>query len=420
MNLESSHDRRGAWKPRLHDRFWKLVASRAQKPKPGVVTDPTLHAGGRLDADVCIVTNCTFPGGNAVTTLTELEAFEAAGLRVLIVNCSIKRSRWKWRWMSERFLPWQDRVVPAHHVEHLTCRTLIARGPRMMTTRLFEKLTHRITPDHAIMVINNAARNEDGRPIFDWPDVHRRVAALPWPSVELCPLSPLIRAESDRDLEGTDVTSRLSPRDWPPVLDETAFEFAPRPRLTAPITIGRHARDHPGKWLEDPDELLAAYPEGDPDLRVRILGGAEVVEMMLGRTPDGWEVLPFGLGGVQDYLASLDVFVNFPSPERHEAFGRTIAEAVLSGLPVILPPRFEATFGDLGFYCMPAEVRGVIERLAADDPGRLAHLAACRDLAAELYGRASLVRRLRDGGAVPKPRLSEERRAWRSTILPRP
>ncbi len=401
-----------------HDIFWSKASRFARSPRRDVTATAPLHRGGVIDADVVIVTNCTFPGGNAATTLTELRAFEAAGLSVVIVNCSIKRSRWKWNWISDRYLPVADRLVSAHRVERITCRTAIIRGPRMMMTRNFERFARKVRPEHAIFVVNNSAWNENGRPVFPWPDLHTLIGTLDWPRVELCPTGPIIRAESDRDLQGTGIASYLSDRDWPPVMDQEDFPFVPRARLDPPIVIGRHARDHPGKWLSNRDELLAVYPDTDPDIRVSILGGADTVGRQIGGIPEGWQVMPFGLDGVQDYLAELDVFVNFPSPERHEAFGRTIVEAILSGLPVILPHRFAATFGDLAFYCEPREVRGVIDRLAADDSGRLAYLEAARDLAADLYCTPSLVRRLRDGGAIPTPVLPEPAATWRRGILP--
>ncbi|WP_299814976.1 glycosyltransferase family 1 protein [uncultured Jannaschia sp.] len=373
--------------------------------------------GGDFDVDVCIVTNCAFPGGNAATTLTELETFETAGLKVLIVHCSLKKSRWKWRWLAERYLPYQDRIVSGDEVEAVRCRTVIVRGPRMIMTRAFTRLVAKITPEHAIFVINNSAWNEDRRPIFSWPELHRKVATTGWRSKEVCPTGPLVRAESARDTQMSDVAETLSHRDWPPVLDETAFEFAPRPEMRTPVVIGRHARDHPGKWLEDGTALLEVYPDGDPDIEVCILGGAQTVEAILGTVPSGWTVLPFGLRDVQEYLTSLDVFVYFPSSERQEAFGRTIVEAILSGLPVILPRRFEATFGDLALYSTPSRVRLLIARLAADDGGRLAYVTACRDLAVSLYARPSLLHRLREGGNIPKPALNEDLAAWREGVM---
>ena len=401
----------------LADRAWSALGRRMTPPPERVLEGRGLHPGGVIDVDACIVTNCMSNGGNAVSTLAEYRAFREAGMSVLIVHCSIRSSPWKRNWIFEGYAPHAADLVPSHRIERLACRAAVVRAPRAIAGRAFADLAPRMAPDKAILVVNNAAVNEEGRRGFDWPKLHARAAALPWPDVELCPTGPLIRAESGRFMARSGVPDVMSPRDWPPAFDERAYVFAPRPHWDSAVVIGRHARDHPGKWLEDPGALLSAYPEGDPDIRVRILGGAETVEAMLGRIPEGWEVLPFGLGGVTDYLSSLDAFVYFPSPERHEAFGRTIVEAILSGLPAILPPRFEATFGDLGLYCAPSEVRGLIGRLADDDAGRLAHLAACRDLAASLYGTPSLVRRLSDGAGIDRPRLSAERAAWRARLL---
>lgn len=403
----------------LHDRLWSAAGRLAGGTGDEVLVLDNRGAPRSRDVDVCIVTNCTFPGGNAATTLTEALAFEAAGLSVAIVHCSIKSSPWKWNRVSARYRPVLSRMISAHWVERISCRTVIVRAPRMMMTQAFARLVPKIRPERAIFVVNNSAHSEDGGAIFAWPALHRRVADLDWPQKELCPTSPIIREESARDLAGTDVTDVLSERDWPPVLDEEAFRFAPHPRFGRPTVIGRHARDHPGKWLEDPAELLAAYPAEDPAIRVRILGGATAAARVLGRVPAGWEVLPFGTDGVQAYLDTLDVFVNFPSPERHEAFGRTVVEANLAGVPVLLPPRFEATFGDLAFYCRPEQVRGLIARLGEDDAGRLAYLSACRDLAVALYCTPSLLRRLKDGEGVGRPHLAEPLQAWRAGVMAR-
>ncbi|CUH21785.1 hypothetical protein JSE7799_00574 [Jannaschia seosinensis] len=401
----------------LHDRVWGFAAAIGRREQ-GSISIPRPVAPRHVEVDICIITHCGFPGGNAATTVTEARTFASAGYSVAIIHCSIKKSRWKWNWVSGRYLPVMDMIVPAHRVGRITCRKAIVRGPRMMMNRNFLKLSKRIEPGHAIFVVNNSAWSEDGKPVFSWPGLHESIRGFDWPSVELCPTGPIIREESSRDLANTDTPSQLSRRDWPPVMDQSEFAFRPRAKLTPPIVIGRHARDHPGKWLEDREELLAVYPADDPDIRVSILGGAETVAKLRGGVPQSWTVIPFGLGSVRDYLDGLDIFVNFPSPMRHEAFGRTIIEASLSGLPVILPHRFEATFGDLAIYCTPDEVRDVIDRVAADDTGRLIYLKACRELAEKLFCTPSLIQRLEDNRPSERPTLNGPAAAWRTAIQP--
>ncbi|MFN3614857.1 MAG: glycosyltransferase [Rubrimonas sp.] len=70
---------------------------------------------------------------------------------------------------------------------------------------------------------------------------------------------------------------------------------------------------------------------------------------------------------VETFLADLDVFVYFHHPAWVEGFGRTIAEAMAAGIPVILPPHFRATFADAAIYAEPHEVRDRIDELWADE-----------------------------------------------------
>ncbi|WP_435167042.1 glycosyltransferase [Falsirhodobacter sp. 1013] len=396
--------------------LWSLFNRIAPPPPRGVVEGDRFHAGGDIDADVCIVTNCAFVGGNAMTTLTEYQTLTAAGMTVVIVHCPVKRSPWKRHRIAERFMPYQHAIVPAHAVGQIRCKTLIARGPRMVMTPNFARLIPRIQADRALYIVNNSAWNEDGKPLFDWPALHRRVAEIGLPRSRIHPISPIIRAESDKALQGTGIPDRLSSEDWPPAFRTDLFQFRPRAQLTAPIVIGRHARDHASKWLEDPTELAAAYPDR-PDIRVSIMGGADTAQRRLGTLPANWTVLPFGTTGVEAYLAALDVFVYFPARTRDEAFGRTVIEAVMSGLPVVLPPFFEPTFGDLALYCEPHEVEGVIDRLTADDAGRLHYLAACRDDAAARFSTDTLLRRM-GGEVVHPPGLDARARAFRQAVLP--
>jgi glycosyltransferase involved in cell wall biosynthesis len=395
-----------------------MLANIFRTPPEGLVVASNFRVGGTISVDVCIVTNCAFPGGNASTTITELEAFSAARLSCVIIHCPVKRSVWKRHWVAERFLAFLDQVVPAHAVKQIHCRTLIARGPRMAMTPTFRKIAKRISAERALYVVNNSAWSENGKPVFDWSALHERVAELGLPRSQIYPISPLIREEARKSIKAYSGPALLAARDWPPAFKVEDFPFRPKPQFKRPIVIGRHGRDHVGKWLEDPVELRAAFPDR-PDIVVSIMGGAEVPKARLGTLPANWVVLPFGTTGVSDYLSQLDVFVNFIARSRDEAFGRTIIEAVLCGVPTVLPPAFETTFGELALYCEPGEVAGLIERLAADNRGRLHFVEACRKEAAERFGAHTLRKRLEaepDASAY-LPQLDEEARAFRRRIM---
>lgn len=372
----------------------------------------------KLDVDVCIVTNCSFPGGNASTTVTELVTFTAAGLTTMIVHCPLRRSPWKHFWIAERYLPYERYIVPARAIKSINCTHLIVRGPRMAMTEQFRKLARRVRTQHALFVVNNSAWDERGKINFDWTELDRRVKELNLPDSRVFPISPIIRAEAERAVSAESSRLALAKLDWPPAFDTNQFRFAPRSEIREPIVIGRHARDHEGKWLQDPEELKLAYPL-DSRIVVRILGGADNAVRSLGGLPANWEVEPFGVAGVAEYLSSLDIFVNFPALTRDEAFGRTIVEAILSGLPVILPKRFEATFGDLAIYCEPRDVLSIIERIVHDDEGRLHYIDAARSVAIALFGAENLVQRLRqlNEERIIIPTLDEKARTFRRSVM---
>ncbi|NLS07861.1 glycosyltransferase [Rhizobium sp. P32RR-XVIII] len=373
---------------------------------------------GKFDVDVCIVTNCAFPGGNASTTVTELETFTAAGLKTIIVHCPLRRSPWKQFWLAERYFPHERDIALARTIQRINCTYLIVRGPRMAMMEQFRKLARRIHTVNALFIVNNSAWDERGKINFDWVDLNRRVNEIGLSNSRIFPISPIIRAEAKRALSSETDSPMLAKLDWPPAFDVTEFKFAPRRHLFEPIVIGRHARDHEGKWLQDPDELRSAYPL-DNRIAVRILGGADNALNLLGQLPSNWEVEPFGVAGVSDYLSSLDIFVNFPAITRDEAFGRTVVEAILSGLPVILPKRFEATFGELAIYCEPREVLFVIERMTHDDEARLHYINAARSVAISLFGAENLVKRLSqlNEERVITPTLDQKAKEFRRYVL---
>lgn len=393
-------------------------ASHLQPPPHGVVAASNFRDGGDISVDVCIVTNCAFVGGNASTTITELEALSAQGLTCVIVHCPVKRSVWKRDWVAERYLAVMDYVVPSHAVNDLKCRTLIVRGPRMAMTPAFKSLTGRIEAERTLYVVNNSAWSENGKPLFNWDALHQRVAEIGFPKSKIYPISPLIRSEAERSLDDPRSPRLLASHDWPPAFRHEDFPYTPKPVLNRPLVIGRHGRDHEGKWLENPEELQAAYPNRS-DITVSILGGAEVPRQRLGSLPSNWVVKPFGASGVAEYLSQLDVFVNFPARKRDEAFGRTIVEAVLCGVPVVLPPAFETTFGELAIYCQPHEVSRVIDRLSADDNGRMHFVEACRREAAERFGAHTLRNRLEVEPAADAylPKLDEVAREFRRRVM---
>ncbi len=342
--------------------------------------------------DVCIVTDLRFPGGNASSTLDELDTFAQAGLRVLAVHCPSNSSDRKP--VSERYERHTERWRAAWDVTEVHAHWLLVRNPGVLCSDSWLPLQPRLKARHAAVIVNNSMFRAHGGPAYDPAELARRVKSIDADSRRIFPIGPLIREELQRYLSAR-ITPLLAPFDWSPTFDLGNTGFSPRAALGTPRVIGRHARDAPEKWPEDPEQLRAAYPEL-PGVEVHILGGAATAEERLGgRLPDNWRVLPFGGEPVAQFLARLDAFVYFPHPQLREAFGRTVVEAVAAGVPCILSPQLQAAFGDWGFFCAPEQVPAVLERLATDDERRLRFLHAVRAAAQQRLSSPALLLRLR-------------------------
>ncbi len=128
--------------------------------------------------------------------------------------------------------------------------------------------------------------------------------------------------------------------------------------------IGRHVLDRPTRWPASADELLSAYPD-DEAIDVRIAGGHRSVLRVLDRPllPANWVSYGDGMMNTRTFLAQLDFFVYFPRHDATEIPGTAVLDAMASGCVVVLPPHFDATYGDGARYCDPAELVDVVSAL---------------------------------------------------------
>ena len=170
------------------------------------------------------------------------------------------------------------------------------------------------------------------------------------------------------------------PETWTPLLDLGEW-CARTPRWRGrdggrPV-IGQHGRDHPLKWPGDRAGLRAAYCADRP-CETRFLGGAVHARSRVGRWPRNWRDEAFGARDVREFLAGLDVFVHYPDRDYIEEFGRAPMEAMAVGVPVILPPEFEPTFGAAALYAEPEAVWSLIGALWRDEAAWMERAAAGR------------------------------------------
>jgi hypothetical protein len=156
---------------------------------------------------------------------------------------------------------------------------------------------------------------------------------------------------------------------WTPLIDAKVWCAEP-PRWRGgperrPV-VGRHARDHYTKWPSTAAALRGAYCADKP-CTVELMGGTRSALKLIGEKPANWTVRNFGAMEADEFLRRLDFFIHYPHEDYIEEFGRAVLEAIAIGVPAILPPVFEQTFGDAAVYAEPADVWTRIESLWMDE-----------------------------------------------------
>lgn len=348
-----------------------------------------MPAPGTRTVDVLDVSDLRFPGGTSHSIAEEITAQARAGYSTGLISLNGP--------LVAKVSPVNPLIRRA--VEAGRARLLVGRAPvraKVVVVRHPAVLQHAaeqlppVEADHVVIVANAAPYDIDGHEHYR-PEAVHEIAKHRFGREPLwAPIGPLVR----QAIAGRVPAHTLAQTDWVNIIDVDAWAVQRSGHAAgARPVVGRHSRSSPQKWPADAATLRAVYPV-DGSWTVRVLGGAGPVEHLLGDLPESWEVFEFGSMPPRDFLASLDFFVYFHNPRWVEAFGRTILEALATGVPAVLPPHFEAVFGDAAVYAEPHDVRRVVESLHADPAAYDAQVERARRTARERYGHEAHVARL--------------------------
>ena len=359
--------------------------------------------------DVAILCDFRYPGGTSASIAAEVHAQAEAGLSTVLVHVPSPH--------QSKDRPFSPRIVEclrdglaelATPGVPVAARLLVIRQPRIFTRDL--STIPRITAGRTIMVINQAPGDvENPARYYDFADVSERVHRYFGSAIDWAPISPQVREHVRRVAP----EAPLAAADWHEIIDVADWwtdRDTPVGRL--PV-IGRHGRADPVKWPRAAAEILQAYPDAD-DLKVRVLGGGELALKRLEYRPANWEVVPFGAEEPEKFLRTIDFFVYFHDPDLVEAFGRTILEAMASGVPVIIGEHFRPIFADAALYTTPSGVQALVRELYADRDRYRDVVARAREFVEERFGHLSHLTRLAEHGiraqiALPGPRIAHPR-----------
>jgi hypothetical protein len=140
-----------------------------------------------------------------------------------------------------------------------------------------------------------------------------------------------------------------------------------------PLVIGRLSRADPGKFPED----FPTFYEGLGVRRAtfRVMGwSVDLARRWEGHAFDArWELLPPMKEDPSTFLRSLDIFVYSLGTGLRESWGRSVVEAMLSGVVPVLPDSGEhhlrnlVKHGESGFLCRTPEEFGTYARMLDSD-----------------------------------------------------
>lgn len=336
----------------------------AQGTSVDMFATPSNMRGSRLAArsdsvDFLYVTDFRFPGGNTSLAVNEIRTMAEAGRRVALMHFASpvlgSRATVDPRFLELAKLPTVSIVARDDRVR---ARATIVRHPSVM--QFAPRSRSGVDTDRLVLIVNHPPyTGNGGGSIYHLPEAIANTEAIFGRNLVVAPESGLIR-----EMIGSQVSDeRLTTTNWYGVVS-SSFE-ARTPKGRVPLRIGRHSRDHALKWPGTADELLAAYPDRS-DIEIHVLGGAKFAKSLVSPLPSNWRIHSFGSVEPTAFLRTVNFWVYHHHPDWTESFGMAIAEAMASGLVVLLPPYMRSTFGEGAIYTLPDGVESTIRRIASD------------------------------------------------------
>ncbi|WP_226626414.1 glycosyltransferase [Alloyangia pacifica] len=342
----------------------------------------------RSGFDILVLTDPRFSGGTASAVISDVARFSELGLSVGLMP------------IRSRFFDGTDDLENPHvlKLQDLPGVSLATGTASAELTLLHHPLAFfhglhtraELTTRRAVVVTHHPPFRGDGSLEYNPLTVNRQISRAfgchPW----WAPVSGTVRAQ----LRSFAPLLTLTSEDWTNTFDPDEWRST-RPAFSGPqATVGRHGRADSLKWPDDLAAMTAPLSPG-PAWRTRVMGLPDDVRRALGPAADAWEIVRFNAEPVGQFLESLDAFCYFYHPRWIEAFGRTIAEAILMERPCVLDPRLRANFGDLGHYCAPGDAADCLARLHERPEESRQHARDARERAITRFGNASVDARLR-------------------------
>lgn len=322
---------------------------------------------------IVLLADPRYPGGTTRSLLGEAAALRRAGAWVgfgPVLGSELGRGAA----VRSELLPYLacGTLRPTDLRERQRTRLLVVHHPALFRHLPAEPLG--LAPERTVLVLHHPPLDGLGRPAYELALVAANLRDAFGAEVALAPVGPVVRRQLGRlDLRGHPVLEE----DWGNLFDFDAWPLRPGRPSGPGLVLGRHSRPALEKFPDTLAEALEAYPDA-AGLRVRMLGAPPDLAARYGGLPANWELLPEDALPVGDFLGSLDYWVYRHGRAWVEAFGYAALEAIATGVPALLPPEFEETFGPTALYAEPGGLGELIAGLEARPGAYEAHVARAR------------------------------------------
>lgn len=315
---------------------------------------------GDNDFDVVLAGDWRKYGGPQKSMIEEIHALVGAGYKVGVLH--MEAARFMTVDTDNLCRPIQQLINKGYvgqvaYNEPASTKLLILRYPPIL--QVVPEKPSMIYVQRMVILANQAPSELDGSDIrYTVPEVSKGAQHCFGVHATWAPQGPQVRRAIEPylggdEIEDFNIPGILNPAEWQGKIQRSKLNRTP--------VIGRHSRDNPMKWPEDPKVLQSAYPSSG-DVIVRTMGGTSYAQRVLGlkHAPRNWDDLSRDEEPVVDFLHTLDYYVFFQHSNAIEAFGRSILEAIAANLVVILQKNYAEVFGDAAIYAEPEDVMALV------------------------------------------------------------
>ena len=344
----------------------------------------------RLAYEVVIVGDLRLPGATGRAIAEEIRALARAGYRTALLHVQgplLERPKLinpliqagidgGLADLVDSEVPIAARLAVAHHPG--VFRHLPARVPR-------------IEADCKLLIVNHPLLDAEGNGYFPANKTAWTVQEVLGQGVKVAPATARIRAQFEQVFWPLE----LFEHDWPPILEPDQFGVISQEWRRNAIVIGRHGPNDALAWPEDRSDLRAAYPNG-AEITVRVVGSDTELARCFGDAVRTWSIVDPRMVDVRKFLRQIDVFVCFTAARTVQPARIEVAEALVSGMPAVLPIHFQPTFGEGAIYTEPQAVPATLAMLRADPELRMEQAERGRAIVTDSFSHDAHVRRVRD------------------------